>query len=46
MTCCIFGVLLTAIALSIRAFVRRRVLGKKPPEDPTAWHLPLPRERD
>jgi hypothetical protein len=41
MTCCIFGVLLTAIALWVRAFVRQRVLGKKP-DDPTAWHLPLP----
>ena len=45
MTCCIFGVLLTASAFWIRAFVRRRVLGKKPAADPTAWHLPLPPER-
>jgi hypothetical protein len=42
MTCCIFGLLATAIAL----FIRRRVLGHKPPADPTAWHLPLPGERD
>lgn len=39
MTCCVFGVLLTAIVV----WVRRRLLGKRS-EDPTAWHLPLPRD--
>lgn len=41
MTCCVFGVVLTGIAL----WVRRRLLGKKQ-EDPTAWHLPLPRDHE
>jgi hypothetical protein len=46
MTCCIFGVLATTLVLWVRAFVRQRVLGREPPPDPTAWHLPLPPDRD
>ena len=42
MTCCIAGVLLTAAVLSVRSFVRYRLLGQERPPDPTEWHLEVP----
>jgi hypothetical protein len=41
MTCCIFGVLLTAAFLGLRSLIRQRILGRPKSADPTTWHLEM-----
>lgn len=39
MTCCIFGVCLTAVFLGLRSLIRHHILRQPKPPDPTTWHL-------